>query len=111
MSDNSSDDTSSMSREDLEADIANTREDMEQTISALGEKLDVKKQVRGSVDDVRANVAAGVDHAKHVVSDGATQTANSDVVMKARANPVVPAAIAAGVVAAVVGLILWRRSR
>lgn len=106
-----SEDTSSMSREDIEADIVTAREDLEQTISALGDKLNVKKQVTGSVDNAKANVAASVDHAKRAVSDRATQAANSDVVTKARANPVVPAAICAGVAAAVVGLIVWRRSR
>ena len=71
------------SREAIEADIAAARADLGETVDALSRKLDVKSRVRA-----RASETAG----------------------QVRREPVVPAAVLAGVLL-VVGLVVWRRRR
>jgi len=71
----------------LEDEIASTRADLGETVDALASRLDVKGRARESVT-----------------------TATHRTAERMRARPWVPAA-AAGVVAAVAVLVLWRRHR
>lgn len=70
--------------EELQADIAATREQLGETVAALGDKLDVKARAEQKLADVEQRV---------------------------RARPVVPAAIGALAVAALVLWVVRRRRR
>jgi 1-acyl-sn-glycerol-3-phosphate acyltransferase len=69
----------------VEREIEETREELADTVAALAEKTDVKGQVKAKLDETKA--------------------AASERVEEVKARPVVPLAIAGGVVA--VAIIVW----
>jgi hypothetical protein len=96
--------------EDIQADIEATRNELGQTVEALSAKLDVKQQAKQKVDDTKELIAdkartvraKGSEVGSHVV-DVATDDEGS-------VRCVVPVA-ALALVAAVVGVVIWKRRR
>lgn len=95
--------------EDIEADIARTRENLGNTVDELTQKFDVKAQAQHKVQDLKerageqahtAQVRGGeaISHAKATVTDE-----------QGKVKPVIPAVGAAVLVAAVLGIVIWRR--
>lgn len=79
--------------DEIQTDIDQTRQQLGETVEALSAKLDVKAQARQKVDDTKARVV------------GTAQSARQKA-----AGPAVPT-LAFLAIAAVVGIIIWRRRR
>lgn len=92
--------------DEIQADIEKTREQLGQTVEALSAKLDVKAQARHKVEETKAQARQKVDHTKA----RAVETVHTAQEKAAQAGPALPAA-AILALAAVVGLIIWRRRR
>ena len=81
--------------DEIQTDIDQTRQQLGETVEALSAKLDVKAQARQKVDDTKARVV------------GTAQSARQKA---GQVGPAVPA-LAFLAIAAVVGIIIWRRRR
>ncbi len=89
--------------DDLQADIERTRAELGQTAQALTDKLDVKGRAVGAASDAKDAVVEKAGDAKHAVVE---RTTNPDGSVRSA----VPATAAVlGVVAVILGVILWRR--
>lgn len=91
--------------DELQADIERTRTELGQTTQALTDKLDVKQRASDAASDARDRVVEKAHDAKETVVDRTT-TAEGSV------KPAIPiGAVAIAAVAAIVGVIIWRRRR
>ena len=81
--------------DEIQTDIDQTRQQLGETVEALSAKLDVKAQARQKVDYTKARVF------------GTAQSARQKA---GQAGPAVPD-LAFLAIAAVVGIIIWRRRR
>ena len=82
--------------DEIQTDIDQTRQQLGETVEALSAKLDVKAQARQKVDDTKARVVG--------TAQSARQKAD-------QAGPAVVPTLAFLAIAAVVGIIIWRRRR
>ncbi|MHA3704630.1 DUF3618 domain-containing protein [Jatrophihabitans sp. YIM 134969] len=86
--------------EAAKADIEKTREELQETVDQLTDRLDPRVRAREAGESVKQTAADGVAKTKQVANHG---------VQTAKDKPVPVAAIALAVVAAVVGVVVWRR--
>lgn len=106
--------------DELQADIEITRHQLGETVAALSAKADVsgraKQKVADTVADTKDAVAEKASEATHVVAEKAhiVQTTSHDAVIdddgSVRQNAKIAALAAVGI-AAVVGVVVWRRRR
>jgi ElaB/YqjD/DUF883 family membrane-anchored ribosome-binding protein len=90
----------------LRAEIQRTREELGETVQALAAKADVKARVRESADRTRQRVRNQASHTRDVVRDTVPEAGN-----KARRNAVPWAAVAVGIAAVAVVLMVVRGRR
>lgn len=81
---------------DITADIEQTRSELGETVEALAGKLDVKQRAKEKAEDTKQHIAQQADSLKHAATDDPKRT--------------IPVA-AIVVVAAAVGVVIWRRRR
>jgi ElaB/YqjD/DUF883 family membrane-anchored ribosome-binding protein len=84
----------------LRGEIAETREDLGDTVEALAAKTDVKAQAKAKVDEQKAQLKDKQDQAQQKVDE---------TVAQAKENPTPYAAVAGGVVAFLLLVLLLKR--
>jgi hypothetical protein len=96
--------------EDIQADIDATRHELGQTVEALSAKLDVKHQAKQKVDDTKELIAHKAQDVRSKGSQVGSRLVSAATDDKGSIRPAVPVA-ALALVAAVVGVVIWRRRR
>ena len=96
--------------DDIHADIEATRHELGQTVEALTAKLDVKTQALQKVDDTKELIADKAQAVRAKASEVGSQVVDAATDDEGSVRPVVPAA-ALGLVAVIVGVVLWRRRK
>ena len=94
--------------DDIQADIEATRGELGETVEALSAKLDVKQQARQKVDDTKEVIADTVETVRSKGSDVGSHVVDAATDDQGSVRPVVPIA-AVALVAAVVGVVIWKR--
>ena len=87
---------------EIEADIEKTRNELGQTVEALAAKTDVKARAHDKAAETKERVTEKAHAAQAATRDALTDD-------RGAVKPVIP--IAVGVLAVVLGVILWRRRR
>jgi Protein of unknown function (DUF3618) len=96
------------SADDIQADIEATRGELGETVEALTAKLDVKHQVQQKVDGTKEVIADKVQAVRSKGSDVGSHVVDAATDDKGSVRPVVPIA-AVALIAAIVGVVMWKR--
>ena len=96
--------------DDIHADIEATRDELGQTVAALTAKLDVGAQAQQKVDDTKERIAEKADALRSKGSEVGSQIVGAATDDQGAVRLVIPAA-ALGLLAVIVGVVLWRRRR
>jgi hypothetical protein len=96
--------------EDIRADIVATRNEVGQTVEALSAKLDVKQQAKQKLDDTKELIADTAQTVRAKGSEVGSKVVDVATDDEGSVRPVVPVA-ALALVAAVVGVVIWKRRR
>jgi len=107
---------------ELREEVAQTRNDLGETVEALAAKADVKARVQESAAEAKAKVRDKAADVGEKLKEGARDTASAGTALAGRAqdkavqvredarrNPVPYGVIVAGVLGAVVAIVVWRR--
>jgi ElaB/YqjD/DUF883 family membrane-anchored ribosome-binding protein len=92
--------------EQLREEIAETREDLGDTVEALAAKADVKAQAQAKVEETKAQAQQKVEETKAQAQQKVEETSE-----QVKENPVPVAALAGGVAAGILLLVLLKRKR
>jgi ElaB/YqjD/DUF883 family membrane-anchored ribosome-binding protein len=95
---------------DIQADIEATRNELGQTVEALSAKLDFKQQAKQKVDDTKELLGDTMNTVRAKGSEVSAQVVGAATDDDGSVRPVVPVT-AAVLVAAIVGVLIWRRRR
>ena len=94
--------------DDIQEDIEATRVELGETVEALSAKLDVKQQAKQKVDDTKDVIADKVETVRSKGSDVGSHVVDAVTDDRGSMRPVVPIA-AVALVAAIVGVVTWKR--
>jgi hypothetical protein len=94
--------------DDIRADIDATRGELGATVDALSTKLDVKQQAKEKVEDTKDLIADKAQTVRSKGSDVGSQVVGVTIDDDGAVRPVVPVA-AFAVIAAIVGVVIWKR--
>ena len=95
---------SDASVDEIQEDIDATRGELGETVEALSAKLDVKHQAKKKINDTKVVIADKV----HTVRSKGSHVVDAATDDEGSVRPVVPIA-ALALIAAIVGVLIWRR--
>jgi hypothetical protein len=99
---------SDASVDEIQKDIDATRGELGETVEALSAKLDVKHQAKQKIDDTKDVIADKVHTVRSKGSDVGSHVVDAATDDEGSVRPVVPIA-ALALIAAIVGVLIWRR--
>jgi hypothetical protein len=99
---------SDASVDEIQEDIDATRGELGETVEALSAKLDVKHQAKQKIDDTKNVIADKVQTVRSKGSDVGSHVVDAATDDEGSVRPVVPIA-ALALIAAIVGVLIWRR--
>jgi hypothetical protein len=99
---------SDASVDEIQEDIDATRGELGETVEALSAKLDVKHQAKQKIDDTKNVIADKVHTVRSKGSDVGSHVVDAATDDEGSVRPVVPIA-ALALIAAIVGVLIWRR--